>query len=275
MLQVFSKSLAIIVLSLLLFVVLGGISQNKRWEIATIDILGTQAVDKNEIALFMREKLQGNYFFVYARDNSVIFPRREIEVGLLERFPRLKNVSISRRTFSHIVLEATERKPYMLWCGEEIEQEAQTQAGCWFVDDTGFVFTRAPIFSEGVYREIYSPLLKIREEVPLQATIPSDRFLFTREFNERIERELGSTSHIFIKPEGEYGIVMRESALYPVLADAEVRFKDGQSAEHLIKNLLAAIPVQFPVDSIPQKKLFYIDLRFGNKVFFGFEEGAE
>lgn len=270
MLQVFSKSLAIIVLSLLLFVVLGGISQNKRWEISTIDILGTQAVDKNEIAFYTREKLQGNYFFVYARDNSVIFPRREIESGLLERFPRLKNVSIRRLDFSHIVLEATERKPYMLWCGEEIEHKAQTQAGCWFVDDTGFIFARAPIFSEGVYREIYSTLLRINE-VPLQAIIPPDRFLFTREFNERIERELGSTSHVFIKPEGEYGIVIRESTLYPVLADTEVRFKSGQSAEHLTKNLLAAIPVQFPADSTPQKKLLYIDLRFGNKVFFGFE----
>lgn len=271
MLQVFSKSLAIIVLSLLLFVMLGGISQNKRWEIATIDILGTQAVDKNELALFTREKLQGNYFFVYARDNSVIFPRREIEAGLLEQFPRLKNVSIRRLNFSHIVLEVTERKPYMLWCGEEIERESQTQTGCWFVDDTGFVFGRAPIFSEGVYREIYSALLRVHEEVPFRAMIPTDRFLLIREFNERIERELGDTSRMFIKPEGEYGIIVRESALYPVLADTEVRFKDGQSAEHLTKNLLAAIPVQFPADSISQKNLLYIDLRFGNKVFFGFE----
>lgn len=272
MLYFFSKSLAVTVLFFLFFVAFGGVSQNSTWNITEVKISGTQVVDENALLKLVQSKLEGNYFFVYARANSSIFPRRDIETGLLESFPRLKGV-IARRSDAHtIAIEVTERKPLMLWCGEDFNAEVLVLAECWFVDDGGFVFDRAPIFSEGVYREIYSALLYANEGAPLRARVPPLRFAFVRAVEQGIERELGDTSRIFIKPEGEYGIVIHSSALYPILSGAEVRFKDGQPAERLIHNLLATLPVQFPADDIPQKKLLYIDLRFSNKVFFGSEE---
>ena len=66
--------------------------------------------------------------------------------------------------------------------------------------------------------------------------------------------------------------MVRSSTLYPELVDAELYFKDGQGAERLMYNILSALPVQFPPDTFSEKKLQYVDLRFGNKVFFGFEE---
>ena len=160
----------------------------------------------------------------------------------------------------------------MIWCGENIEDEMRTERGCWFVDDTGFIFDRAPIFSEGVYRELYSPLVYANEGIPLRAMVSGERFLLARAVGERIERELGGVSRIVIGPEGGYSVIIRSSDLYPVLTGAEVRFRDGQLADRLLKNLLAALSVQFPADYSPQKELLYIDLSFGNKVFFGFEE---
>lgn len=266
------KTLAVIILSLLLLVALGGVSQNNKWKINQIKISGTQVVDTDALWTFANDTLQGNYFFTYARANSFIFPRRDIETGLLENFPRLKSVTAHRSDAHTIAVEIMERKPLMLWCGEEFNTEAPALTECWFVDEDGFIFDQAPTFSEGVYREIYSALFYANEGMPLRARVPPLRFTFVRAVEQWIERELGDTSRVFIKPEGEYGMIIRSSDLYPILYGAEVRFNDGQPAERLIHNLLAALPIQFPADGIPQKKLNYIDLRFGNKVFFGFEE---
>lgn len=272
MLHILFKSLAIVVLSVLFFVAFGGVSQSEKWEIVDITVDGAQAVSDHDIEAFVREKLSGNYFFVYARDNSFIFPRRGIERGLPEVFPRIKSVVIRRTDLHHIVVTVIERKPVMLWCGESIEEVMRTEKGCWFVDDTGFIFDRAPIFSEGVYQELYSMLAYTDEGVPLRAAVPGERFLLARMVGERIEHEIGVISRFFIEPEGAYRIIIRSSELYPMLTGAEVRFRDGQQTDRLIKNLFAALPVQFPADYASQKELLYIDLSFGNKVFFGFEE---
>lgn len=272
MFRIFLKSVAATVLSLLFFVALGGASQSGTWEIVGVTVVGAQAVSDHDIETFVREKLSGNYFFVYARDNSFIFPRWGIERELSETFPRIKSVTVRRTDLHNIVVTVAERRPVVLWCGENVEDEMRTRGGCWFVDDTGFIFDRAPIFSEGVYRELYSTLVYADGEMPLRAIVPSERFLFARTVGERIEHEIGGISRFFIEPEGAYRIIIRSSDLYPVLAGAEVRFRDGQQTDRLIKNLLVVLPVQFPADYAPQKELLYIDLSFGNKVFFGFEE---
>ncbi len=275
MLHILYKILAAVILVVLFAVALGGASQHSKWGISTIKVSGVQVVAEEEVRLLIRTLLEGNYYFLYARDNSFIFPRREIETQILETFPRIKSVSIRREGAHTIVIDVAERKPFMLWCGETFEGEMPTLAECWFIDDQGFVFSHAPIFSEGVYREIYAPLIYRNEGTPLHAAIPSSRFLFAYSLVDGIERGVGDIARVFIKPEGQYGVVVRANELYPELIDAELYFKDGQGAERLMYNILSALPVQFPPDTISEKKLLYIDLRFGNKVFFGFEEGAQ
>jgi len=272
MLHILHKILAVVILVVLFAVALGGVSQNSKWSITTIRISGVQVVSEDAVRSRASMLLKGNHYFLYARDNNFIFPRREIEAQILETFPRIKSVNIRRENSHTIVIDVAERKPFMMWCGESFEEEAPALAECWFIDDQGFVFSQAPIFSEGVYREVYAPLIYRNEYTPLRATIPPLRFFFPYAFVEGIERGVGDISRIFIKPEGQYGVVVRSSALYPELIDAELYFKDGQLSERLIYNILSALPVQFPPDLISEKKLLYVDLRFGNKVFFGFEE---
>lgn len=266
------KIFVVAILAVLLAIALGGVSQNSRWGIATIKIVGVQAVSEEAVWSLTNKLLGGNYYFLYARDNSFIFPRREIETKLLESFPRIKDVHIHREGAHTIVIEITERKPFMLWCGESFEGEIPALTECWFIDDRGFVFDRAPIFSKGVYREVYAPLVYQNESTPLHAVVPSERFRFAYALIEGLERGVGEVARVFIKKEGEYGMTIRSSTRYPELIDAELYFKDGQSTERLMYNILSALPVQFPPDTLSEKKLLYVDLRFGNKLFFGFDE---
>ena len=275
MLHILYKILAVVILVVVFSVALGGVSQHEKWRITTIKVSGVQVVSEDAVRALATRVLEGNYYFLYARDNSFMFPRRKLEAQILETFPRIRSVNIRREGAHTIVIDVAERKPFMLWCGESFSGEKPALAECWFIDDQGFVFSPAPIFSEGVYREVYAPLIHRTKGTPLHAVVPLERFQFAYALVEGLERGVGDIARVFIKPEGQYGVVVRSSKLYPELIDAELYFKDGQSTERLMYNILSALPVQFPPDSISEKELLYIDLRFGNKVFFGFDENEK
>lgn len=258
------------ILLLLFFVAGGGVSHSDRWRIDRIDIVGAKAVSTNEIHTLVKEKLLGNYFFAYARENSFLFPRKEIERVLLDTFPRLKTVSVGRIGAHTIVVTVSERKPYALWCGVDADSR-ETDAECWFIDDTGFVFDRAPVFSEGVYLKVYGTVVEKNAGEPLRGILPYERFVLANDFAKFIRTELGEPIRIEIKEEGESEIVIRTSAEYPFLAGVTVRFKDGEDPLVLMNNLRAAIPAEFPTNTTSKKKLLYVDMRFGNKIFFGYE----
>ncbi len=266
------RTIAVVILLLLFFVTLGGVSQNDRWRISDITISGANVVVSEDVRARVSERLLGNYYFVYSRENSYLFPRSEIEETLLEAFPRLSTASVRRVYDKTITIEVTERKPFALWCGEEYNKEMDELNDCWFIDDTGFVFDRAPIFSEGVYLEVYGGILGVENESILGGRIVRDSFVLAHTFQNIIKKEVGIPLRIKIKPDGEYGVTVQSSQTYPVLAGVELRFKGGQDPNILLKNIIAALPAQFPVGVIQVKKLEYIDLRFNKRVIFGFEK---
>lgn len=289
----FSRVLIILVLLFIFFIALGGVSHKYIWRIEHINISGASVVSEDVARSLVRQKLEGSYFFVYARDNIRLFPKREIEQMLYETFPRIASVS-ARRTDNHtIVIEMKERKPYALWCGllatayrsnEAVGRPAYAQSAsrwqageepsskdCWFIDESGFVFDRAPVFSKGVYMEVYGKIIEKNLGESLRGSIPYDRFATANAFAKLLNEQVGKPYSIFLKQEGELEITLLTSAKYPFLAEVSLRFKDESTSEILMKNLLSAIPVQFPNNIASKKKLLYIDMRFGNKVIFGFE----
>lgn len=267
----FIRIVIIGILSLLFFVTGGGISQNDKWKIDKIKVSGASVVSSEAIMALAREKLIGNYYFVYARGNSYLFPRHELEAALLDVFPRLASVRAERADAHTVAITVNERSPFALWCGEAYLQETRELNNCWFIDDTGFVFDRAPVFSKGVYLEIYGGIANVQNNDILRRTIVHNRFVPAYNFERAIKKEVGIPIRIIIKPDGEYATIVRSSTHYPILKDVEIRFNDGQDAKTLVNNLLAALPVQFPAGVEPKKKLLYIDLRFDNKVIFGNE----
>ncbi|MDO8603845.1 MAG: hypothetical protein Q7K40_00300 [bacterium] len=262
----FGRVVIIILLSFIFFVTGGGISHNEKWRIERVDISGAKAVEEDIVRSLVRQKLEGSYFFLYAHDNSYIYPKKDIERMLLATFPRIKSISVSRTDNHAVMVTVKERAPYALWCNGE-----QSEKKCWFIDEDGFVFDQAPIFSRGVYVEFYGTLVERNEGEPLRASLPYERFATAKNFVSLLRESIGDSYRVEIKPEEEAEITLRSSAKYPYLADVSIRFKDQVSPEVLLKRLVTAIPTQFPDNISPKKKLLYIDMRFGNKVIFGFE----
>ncbi|MCK9344519.1 MAG: hypothetical protein M0P64_00145 [Candidatus Pacebacteria bacterium] len=259
------------VLSFLFFVAGGGVSHNKKWQINQINVTGTDAGTADLVRSLVRQKLEGNYFFVYARNNSYLYPKRETEGMLLETFPRMKSVSVARAGEHTIAVTIVEREPYALWCGEKYRPELSSYPECYFIDSDGYVFDRSPVFSRGVYVVVYGKLIEKNEGEALRGRVPLARFVTADTFSILVREKIGKPFQIELKDDSEQSVAVLSSAEYPFLAEVVLRFKDDATPETLVKNILAALPVQFPGNVTPKKKLLYIDMRFGNKVIFGFE----
>lgn len=265
----FRRGAAALLLLLILFVAGGGVSQGDRWRINRIEVTGNQVVATEDIRAFAHSALFGNRYFFYSRSNRYFFPKRGIERGLLDYFPRLSDAAMTLSDPHTVTIVVSERKPFALWCGTPVVMGGKSS--CWYLDERGFIFDRAPSFSEGVYLEFYAPLGVSDVTDPLRHTVAVEDFAFIRTFLEELRAGGIVPSNVSVLPEGEARMVIYASEPYPALVGAELRFVFDQDAKVIAKNLFAALPVQFPATVKQKKKLRYVDLRFGYKIFFGFE----
>lgn len=269
------RIIALIFLLIFLFVAGGGVSQHERWKIEQINIVGNKVVSQDQMLHSMNNLLLGNYFFVYSKMNSYLFPKDEIQAFFMNEFPELATVDIRRVDAHTISIEVSERKQYALWCGETYSYDSSSGRGdlhnCYFVDRNGFLFSLAPTFSSGVYFEIYAPLDYKDKEIPLRSYIKKKEFYVIRDYHELFKTDVAPLLRAIVKPENGMTIILAKSAQNPMLEGVEIRTNMETNATTTISNLLRALTVQFPDGEIPKKKLHYIDMRFGNKIFFGYE----
>lgn len=265
------RTLIVLLLACIFFIAGGGVSHKEKWGINDIQIRGAQAVSRDEIHATVSELLKGNYYFVYARDNSVLFPKDEIEQKLTERFARLESVRVERSDDHSIVITVAERSPYALWCGDEMSLGATKFNDCYFIDKTGFVLDRAPVFSEGVYVKYYGALEERWAGDPVGHWVERARFSFAQAFEEQVRKEIGGVGFVKISKEDEFVFSIRKSTNYSALTNIEIRLNGQTPAGLLVEKLASALAVQFPKGVAQEKKLQYIDMRFGNKIFFGFD----
>lgn len=263
--------LLIFFLCFLIFIAGGGLSQSEKWRITDVSVQGNAVISTEKILASASTVFDGNYYFVYSKKNSFIFPRTQIEQTLLFTYPELNTVSITKTGFHSIKIQVTERKPYALWCGETVP-ESGTPSQCYFIDHNGYLFNQAPMFSEGVYLEVYAGLDYVTEHDPLRARIKEKDFKATEDIYENFKQKIAEPSKIIIKSDDEILVVLNRPVEYQLLHGVEVRMSQSLSPATTTAFLLKALPVQFPVGTTTTKRLQYIDVRFGNKIFFGFDE---
>jgi len=238
--------------------------------VQAIVIEGEEALSEQEISAALGAHLLGTYATVIPRDSIFFYPREAMERDLSERFKRLKEVEVSGVGFDSIQVTLDERTPAYLWCGKEKEV---VTTGCYFLDNEGYVFERAPTFSGSVLVRFYGPLEE--GEASLSYTTEEDaagRFFLTSRQFAPLAAFLGSATALSLTP--SY-LVKKESG------DAELYLKEGgkvvislkEDMEKTLSNLESALDAE-PLKSDMAKRrsaLQYIDLRFGNKVFFKFD----
>lgn len=252
--------------------ILVGLSFLSKWEyinINNIQITGNKVIETKMIESVVKEKIAGNYLWFFPKTNFLLYPKWEIKRELADKFKKLKDISLSVQNFKTLNISLTERTALYTYCGITPPETNDNNQKCYFVDDSGFIFDEAPYFSGEVYLKFYGV-------TSINGDNPSGSYFFQPNFSKLISMK-GTLEKIGIKPvvffideSGDIKIFLSSSTSQP---GPFVIFKDDADFNQTVENLQSVLTTE-PLQTEFKTKyssLLYIDLRFGNKVYYKFK----
>ncbi|MCX6751826.1 MAG: hypothetical protein NT161_03655 [Candidatus Nomurabacteria bacterium] len=243
--------------------ILVGLSFLSKWEyinINNIQITGNKVIETKMIESVIKEKITGNYLWFFPKTNFLLYPRGEIKRELADKFKRLKDISLNVQNFKTLNISLTERTALYTYCGlAPAELDASNQK-CYFMDDGGYIFDEAPYFSGEVYLKFYGK---------------SDSYFFQPNFSKLISfketlQKIGVKPVVFfVEDNGDMKVFLSSttSQLGPF-----INLKADADFNQIVENLQSVLTTE-PLKTEFKTKyssLLYIDLRFGNKVYYKF-----
>ena len=242
-------------------------SHARALSITDVQAQGNAVTDSAELQAYAREQIAGSYLGFFSRANSFLYPRRQIERGLLDGWKRLSGASVSLSGLHTLVISVTERKPSALWCGSmppAASAPAATSQDCYFLDQDGYVYDHAPDFSGGVFVEYYGGLQN--PESPIgQSFLSPDGFRQVGSFIDGASRVRGlalTPTELFQTADGDFELRFSNGI--------RVFFNSDQPFADQLQNLGAFLSNQSLGLKLADKSfgIDYVDLRFGSKIFY-------
>lgn len=244
-------------------ILIGGttyIFRQPQFLIESVRVEGLAVTPVEEVLSVVNENLSGKYLGILPRSNSSLIPKKAIERNLLRSIPRLKSVSLSVEDSKVVKVQAVERSPEAQYCGDITELNSPKE--CFFLDEEGFIFAESPAFSGDVYFIFLSePALldplgkKLMQSGDFKETLSFLESLPALGVHPRAFKISGEEFHLilpnggFIRWESSSGLLSIYENLSALLSDSKVVTE---------KNFL--------------DRILYIDMRFGNKIFYKFRD---
>jgi len=238
--------------------------------VRSISVTGTRQISSGDIIRIAEETLLGSYAHAVPKRNILFYPKNEIREKLSETFPKLKNTVIVRDRIFNIVISVSEREEKYRFCQKE--STLSPDGMCYSMDESGIVFMEA--LAEGGSKVFFKE--KNASTTPAEVAIPSE---IISEQNMRIigfledgiERLGFSIYSISLGEISDVSFWLRDSNGKESSQKIEASYgKDPYRTLSSFDAALSAEPLKRKITSA-RDTLIYIDLRFGNKVFFKFK----
>ena len=263
------KMTIFLVILFLIFLGLSFASRIPAFNIDNVSVSGNRIIESKDIENIIKSEISGHYLWLFPKTNFLIYPKHQILNELNNKFKSLKSISIGVDNFKSLNVSVSEYEGKYLWCGILIPvlRSNSENNKCYFLDSDGYIFDEAPYFSGNVYFKFYGDLNK---ENPTGLYFMKDKFSKIVEFKNAIEKmDLKPTAFWLDnnREEGSFSI-SSEPAMGP-----SIIFKIDSDYENMAENLQAAISVEPLHTDLLTKlpSLLYLDLRFGNKVYYKFK----
>lgn len=254
-----------------IFVGLVLLSHLDQLEISKLEVVGNRVVDDQEISSVVKNLTEGNHFYLLSKRNFVLLPRTQVKQEIKRQIPYISEVILESDDINHLRIRVSERSPVALWCRGE---------ACYLIDKGGLVFSPAPHFSDNVFLKIYSPLSgnpigkrPLRDDdfvlLPAAALVIPDTLaeggLVKAEVVKAVVTNEEDYSFDVTQP------VSSGKLTWQLLLDSQDDFA------HSMSNLATVLASEeFRQELLENDGLIdYIDLRFGNKVFYKFKNQTD
>lgn len=264
------RRIALLVGGVLVLLVGGGIGlmHLSALHIDTVQVRGAQALDADALTTDVRSQLAGAYGYIIPRRNTLVYPKNTIRRQLQQQYPRIKTLTLDRSGLNALTVRVSEHSQHGAWCGRERPATTSpTRAGeCYFVTEAGALFAEAPAFSGTVYTRLYGDLTS-------GTSHPGRGQYLSPETFRRLTGILDDVQQLEYEP---------IAVTLPNTKDVHVHLASGAflkvdrtvSRTRTQETLEATLEAQAfrRQQQNPQQSLRYIDLRFGDRVYYKFEE---
>ncbi len=245
--------LIILLVSIILFFSLFVFLLTRDWiSIKEIKINGNETVSSKSIESVAFNRMSRLRAYTLYAGTILTYDKSDIIESLKYEYPQLKYININSRDIKTLNITVKEREPIALWC---INQEIE----CYLMDDTGY------IYDEVMDLKSYSNLVIYKSEtlnLTLRNTLLPSAFLQINDFLNTIKDFGIQVTQVEINEEDNEFFVY--SSGHPVL---RIRLNGDltQVASYIEATLNAPDYLNY-ANSV--EKVEYIDLRFGNRIFY-------
>lgn len=249
-----------LVLGILLVTFSSWVLHRPYLQINHIIVNGNSVVSDKDITDVTENVLSGKYVFLFPRTNSLLYPEKEIETSVLAAFKKIERVDIVRIDFQTLSMEVEEQKPHALWCGEEGDTltDGEEERNCYFLNAEGFIFSHAPNFTGNVFLRFYGGIM---DGNPIGAYYlkTNNEFIRTNVLIDSIKKLDMNPIELRLLEEADMELYMD--------GGSKILFARDQRPSEVLDNLKVVLESE-TFQNKAKRDIEYIDLRFGNKVYF-------
>lgn len=259
-----ARSIIAVVLIVLLGAVAYGIhyaSYMPRLTVSAIEVRGAAQVAPTAVQAVAAQELESESFRYIAKDNIFFLPRATIEQNIVAAFPYIKSAQVSRESIlaTTAIITVEERQPFARWCSESMIDPLDPEGApekCYLMDETGFVFADATASSpRPKHAYIFRGALTGE---PIGKTYKPGNLPGLLGFLRLLENGGYLPLGVLILDERDFQV--------PLSAGYYIKGSFGGHPDVMVKNLQLILLA----DALHGKEaeLEYVDLRFGNRVYY-------
>ncbi len=248
----------IAVLFVLLLFGIHWLSYHPRMRIGDVSVRGAIMQNPEEITAYARDVLQEDRRHFIARDMMFFYPKEALRAGVVRNFPRLKSVRVGRSALfsNHLIVNVDERVAFATWCTNTADA-AERQ--CFVFDDTGLIFADAE--RAGRPELPYAFFGGVDAANAIGSVYLAGHLIEIRDLLQRMREARFVPSSVTVLDEKDFEMQLQNGF--------NVKASFGQSSDTIVHNLeLVAVS---PALRGKETALEYIDLRFGNRVYYKFK----
>jgi hypothetical protein len=259
-------SAAVSVCALLTVYSLHAASYLPRFTYQNVSVVGAHTVQPAQIQAFVANKLaESSRGFISGR-NIFIYRYGQLADQIAENFPAVKSAIVKRDTSmgNGLIVTLTERTSFAQWCQDG------TDAACFLMDEQGVIFASAAGLASSTLPNpyVFSGALSTTS---IAVALPPYGEVFGGEHFEGINEFLEKLRTTGVTPLGA-NIVNDTDFSVPLAEGYYIKASFGEDPSLLAKNLSLILNA----DALSGKlaNLEYVDLRFGNRVYYKFKGQA-
>jgi hypothetical protein len=225
--------------------------------VSQINISENEFINDQDVLEKASQIISGRHLFLFSKSNFLLIPQSKIEDYILDTFPSAKDVDIKVK-FNEMEIVINEHQAVAKWCGIDFNDPSD----CYLLNDWALIFAKENIIEEKEVIEFYGLTdATTSEEIELVGQRHIEQGVY-----DRILVFLNNLNQLEINPifvdttDKETFAVYTERGPYLLI-------EKNDDPNEVLNNLKTVIETE-ELNDAQFKNLEYIDLRFGNKVYY-------